>query len=151
MARADLEPAKGRVCVALLGPLAVSVGGVDRGIGSRSQRRALAVLAVSAPGVVSADRLADVSWSGVLPRSWSSSLQSYISRLRAVLGPGALTSHPTGNALSVDADDIDLVRFEATATLAVRTVGQPEVALVRSEEALALWRGRPLAEFADEE
>ena len=87
--------------------------------------------------VVSADRLADIVWSGAPPPSAGASLQTYVSRLRALVGPDVIVTRPPGYLLQtawVDAQEFERLLREQSL-----------------DEAIALWRGRPFAEFADEE
>src|SRR5688572_30902107 len=106
-------------------------------VGSLSQRRLLSALLVHVGEVVSTDRLADIVWSGEPPPSAGASLQVYVSRLRLLLGSEVIVTRPPGYALGaawVDAREFDrLLRNGAL------------------EDAISLWRGRPFAEFADEE
>ncbi|MEO8692078.1 MAG: BTAD domain-containing putative transcriptional regulator [Acidimicrobiales bacterium] len=121
----------------VLGALDVQRDGATVAVGSLNQRRLLSALLVHSGAVVSADRLADIVWSGAPPPSAGASLQTYVSRLRALLGPDVIVTRPPGYLL--DAAWVDAHEFER---------------LLREqspEEAIALWRGRPFAEFADDE
>ena len=60
----------------------------------------------------------------------------YVSQLRKVIGKERLQTKAPGYLLSVGPEELDAQRFERL------------VAEHRSDEALALWRGPPLAEFA---
>ena len=131
-----------------LGPLEVRAAGVVLPLGGQRQRGVLAVLLLNANTVVSIDRLVDDVWGEEAPRTANAYVQNCISRLRVVLGHDVIETHPAGYLLRVHAEDVDALRF-ARAVQEARTLEPPErVALLG--EALALWRGQPLAEFAFE-
>ena len=134
----------------LLGSLSVERDGRPVVLGSPSQRRLLAMLAVHCHGVVSADRLADVVWGGEPPVSAAAGLQTYVSRLRSTLGAEAIRTQPPGYVLDLTDDAFDASRFERLVADAVETSSAEHV-LECSALADGLWRGPPLAEFADEE
>ena len=145
--------------VRVLGPVEVSVAGRPLPLGGTKQRAVLAVLALQADRVVSVDRLVDALWGQAPPDSAVNAVQVYVSRLRKTLhtdqpdSPAAiLRRRSPGYVLELDeADRLDLHRFERLAGEGVRAVGAaPERAAAILREALDLWRGRPLAEFADE-
>ncbi len=77
-----------------------------------------------------------------------------MSQLRAALDdaePGArrlVVSRPPGYLLDVTPDAVDAGRFEA---LVAQATGDPHTRVALLDEALALWRGPVLADFADEE
>lgn len=140
--------------VRLLGRLDVLVDGASRPLGGHRQRAVLAVLAVHANEVLSVDRLADEVWGGSPPPSAHGTLQRYVSHLRHALrgAPIAIESKRPGYLLGVAPDDIDVCRFERLVRegRGLLLGGSPDIAAVRLHEALALWRGEPLADFADE-
>ena len=125
------------VRLGVLGALDVRRDDAPVVVGSLSQRRLLSALLVHEGEVVSADRLADIVWSGAPPPSAGASLQTYVSRLRALLGPDVIVTRPPGYLL--DAAWVDAREFE-------RLLREQSL-----EEAIGLWRGRPFAEFADDE
>src|ERR671936_3103396 len=133
----------------LLGPLLVSRDGVPLRLGGPKLRTLLAILLLEANKVVSADRLVDSLWGENPPETARNTLQVYVSQLRKLLSPGALETAPPGYRLLVDPDAADLLRFER---LAVRgrtalAAGDPATAAEELAEALALWRGPPLADL----
>ena len=137
----------------LLGPLLVSRDGVPLPLGGPKLRTLLAILLLEANKVVSADRLVDSLWGENPPETARNTLQVYVSQLRKLLSPGALETAPPGYRLVVDLDAVDLLRFER---LAVRgrtalAAGDPATAAAELAEALALWRGSPLADLAWEQ
>ncbi len=118
----------------------------------------LAVLLHARGEPVTVDTLVDRVWDGEPPPSAVDTLHSYLSRLRGRLrravGDGmARVARPSSRLyqLRADPDDIDLLRFGRLRSEAVAAAARDErelaVGLLRTAE--ALWRGEPLAEFAD--
>ena len=133
----------------VLGPL--EVGG-DEGpveLGGVKQRSLLAMLLLHAGEVVSTDRLVDALWGGSPPLRSGKSIQVYVSRLRKTLADDRLVTRPPGYVLYVEPPEFDLARFEQLVAEA-RAVA-PEAASAKLAEALALWRGPPLADLAYEQ
>src|SRR5215204_5846352 len=97
------------------------------------------MLALEAGRTVSSDRLAEGLWGEAPPATAPKMVQLYVSRLRRVLnGNGAeIVTRGRGYELRLPDDEVDAIRFE-------RLVD------TRPREALALWRGEPLADLADE-
>src|SRR3984957_13228401 len=79
----------------VLGPLSVSNNGEAVPLGGRKQRTLLAVLLLHASQPVSRARLVDALWAEQRPASWAESLDSYLYRLRRLLGHDRL-SHEAG-------------------------------------------------------
>jgi DNA-binding SARP family transcriptional activator len=145
--------------VAVLGPLEVRRGDAPVPLGARLQRAALAVLVVEAGRVVPADRLVDLLWSGHPPPRATASLHTTIAHLRRALEPDrapratgtVLLSAPPGYRLVREAVRVDADRFERLLGEAAGLLGADDRrALALLDDALALWRGPALAEFADE-
>jgi len=144
-----------RVKVGILGPFEVQVG--DTGtiaLGGLRQRAVLAVLTLQANQVVSTDRLIDELWGDQARPRAAHTLQVFISRLRSRLGAGGsrLITRPPGYVFELNVDDVDAAVFErmiagARAGLAAGSASEAEAQLV---QALALWRGSPLADFTYE-
>jgi DNA-binding SARP family transcriptional activator len=133
----------------ILGPIEVLAGnGEPLRLEGQKQRAVLAVLLLHANHVVSTEFLVDALWGESPPRTATTSLQNSISALRKLLGPDVLLTRPPGYRLAVDPDSIDLDRFERLVASA-RDL-EPEKRSERLREALALWRGEPLAEVAFE-
>jgi DNA-binding SARP family transcriptional activator len=108
-------------------------------LGGPLQRAVLALLLTRPNEVVSADRLIDELWSGAPPRTAANTVQYYVSQLRKLLGSDRILTRAPGYAIRVEPGELDLERFE-------RLVVAGDVAALR--EALDLWRGPPLADFA---
>jgi WD40 repeat protein/DNA-binding SARP family transcriptional activator len=133
----------------ILGPLEVWDGDRLLQLGGAKRRAALALLVVNANEVVGADRFVDGLWGHAAPGNAMSALHNHISRLRKELGAELVASEGWGYALRVDPETIDLHRFERLAAEA-QPLRAPERA-DRLAEALALWRGAPLADLTFEE
>jgi WD40 repeat protein/DNA-binding SARP family transcriptional activator len=138
-----------------LGSLAVVVDGQEVPIGGPRQRRLLAMLLIHRGEVVSVDRLAEAVFAGEPTDAAATTLRSYVARMRRVLAGGdveVVTKAP-GYALEAPADRHDAGRFEELLDLGRRQLsgGDPALALTTLRQALDLWRGPALAEFADEE
>src|SRR6187455_1746519 len=89
-------PSSGVLACKVLGAVMLQGGPLS----STRQRRALAALVVAHGEVVSADRLADIVWDGDPPSNMNA-LQTYMSRLRAVLGVDSIQTRPPGYALAL--------------------------------------------------
>ena len=100
--------------------------------------------------MVSSDRLIEELWGEHTPDSGRTALQVRVSHLRKTLGEaGALViTRAPGYMLRVDAEQLDLTRFERL--IGEADVAPPSVAASKLREALALWRGPPLADLAFE-
>jgi DNA-binding SARP family transcriptional activator len=144
----------------VLGPLEVLDDGRPLALGGAKQKALLAVLLLNANEVVSSDRLIDELWGAEPPRTAAKSLQTMVSQLRKLLEPErasgeagrVLVTRPPGYALEIDPEQLDLVRFRALAAegRAALAEGDPGRAADAFREALGLWRGDPLADFAYE-
>jgi predicted ATPase/DNA-binding SARP family transcriptional activator len=141
----------------VLGPLGVEYDGHAVPIGSPLQRRLLAVLLVHARTVVSADRLVDVLWGDRPPAAAMQGLWTCVARVRQALkeptGTNAgevLITRPPGYLLAVEPEQVDAGRFERLLADASRDAAdRPRAAGDTLDQALSLWRGPALVEFAD--
>ncbi|MEV5824672.1 BTAD domain-containing putative transcriptional regulator [Spirillospora sp. NPDC052242] len=141
----------------VLGPLAVWT---DEGAAVRvpelKVRALLAHLLVHRGRPVPVDRLVDDLWRERMPRNPVGTLQTRVSQLRRALDaaePGGrelVVSQAPGYLLRVDPGMVDGDRFHALAARA-RAADDPRVRAALLADALALWRGRAYADFADEE
>jgi peptide/nickel transport system substrate-binding protein len=136
----------------ILGPLEVWTDNRALPLGGPKQRALLALLLLNGNEVVSRDRLIDSLWGERAPDSAQRSLDTYVSRLRTLLGAGRIERRPPGYLLRVDAGELDLERFEALLEQgrAAAASGNPATARDRFRDALGLWRGRPLADLEPE-
>ena len=140
--------------IRLLGAFTVDADDGARPLGGLRQRAVLAALAVHANEVVSIDRLADDVWSGEPPRSAVATLQRYVSHLRKALDglPVTIETRGPGYVLDVAPELLDTWCFERLIEAARDLYStDPQGAIDRVDEALAYWRGAPLADFAYEE
>src|SRR5918994_4146843 len=140
----------------ILGPLEVDDRGRRLSLRGPRQRALLVSLLLRAGEIVPEERLLEEVWRGDPPPSGGASLRVRISQLRKALAaagsPPALATRPPGYVLEVDAGQVDALRFErllgeGRAQLAE---GDPAAAAETLREALELWRGPALAEFADD-
>jgi DNA-binding SARP family transcriptional activator len=144
--------------VRILGPLEVRAMGQPLPLGGTKQRAVLAMLVLHANQVVSIDDLVDGLWGQAPPDSATNAVQVYISRLRKLLqadpregSAHLLVRRRPGYLLKLDADELDLARFERLALQGTQALlAAPGLAAAKLREALGLWRGAPLAEFVDE-
>ena len=135
----------------VLGPLEVILDGQSIALGGPKQRAVLAMLVLYANETVSRGRLVDAMWGEHAPPTAHRSLDSYISRLRTLLGADRVVRHASGYALKVEQDELDASRFEHLVERGLHQRStQPEAALTDLEHALALWRGPALADLLDE-
>mgnify|MGYP001374707123 CR=1 FL=1 len=135
----------------LLGPLLVRQDGTEVPIPAGKQRVLLAALLLNPGRAMTADELAELLWEAGPPASARETVHNYVKRLRQALGDTdrtLVTTQADGYQLRVCADEVDILRFEAMtgeARQALRA-GHGGQAADRLREALALWRGKPLAD-----
>ena len=96
----------------LLGPLAVLVDGRPLAVGGPKQRAALAMLLLNANAPVSRDRLLEAVWGDDPPPGATRSLDSYLSRLRGLVGEDRVVRQAPGYLLRVYPGELDLERFD---------------------------------------
>lgn len=123
----------------LLGPLEVADDDRPVTVPSAQQRLLLAMLLVEAGRTVDAGALIDALWGDRLPGDPAAALRTQVSRLRRRLGSGAsdLITDEVGYRLVVGDGCLDTQEFERL------------LADDRVDDALVLWRGSALGEFAD--
>ncbi|HSC90965.1 MAG TPA: AfsR/SARP family transcriptional regulator [Gaiellaceae bacterium] len=136
----------------LLGPLEALDGDRRLPLGGGQQRALLALLLLEANRVVPAERLVDELWPEGPPQTAATAVQVYVSRLRKALGPAAIATRGRGYVVEVEDGRLDLQRFEALAAAGRRALaeGDAERAATLLRDALAEWRGPPLADLAGE-
>jgi predicted ATPase/DNA-binding SARP family transcriptional activator len=114
---------------------------------------------MNANEIVSRERLIDSLWPDNPPASAANAVQVHISQLRKTLAStgvdatALVVTQPPGYVLRLDEEQLDVTRFdrllrEAATALAHAAYGDAAALL---DEALALWRGAPLADLATEE
>jgi len=137
----------------ILGPLEVVGEAGELELGGKKQRELLALLLLHANQVVPAWRLIDLVWDDDRPADSAKALQVLVSRLRrALASEDVLQTRPGGYLLEVDPQTFDLARFEERAANGRRLLAAGDAAGARRAlaDALALWRGPPLADLASE-
>jgi YVTN family beta-propeller protein len=133
----------------LLGSLDVDTGNGKVSIPAGKQRSLLVLLALHPNQPVSSDRIMDALWGETPPASANAIVQTYVSRLRKILGESRIETVGHGYRLLLGDGERDIDRV---ARLRERARSEPP--LQRSEslrEALELFRGQPLADVASEE
>jgi DNA-binding SARP family transcriptional activator len=139
----------------LLGPLLVRQGGVAVPVPPGMQRSLLAALLLSANKVVPVAELAEVLWGADPPPSALPSLRNVVLRLRRSLGDAGharIIAEPSGYWIRVEPGELDLDRFDALLSAARQAsrAGSAADAAGLLRDALALWRGQPLAGIPSE-
>jgi DNA-binding SARP family transcriptional activator/Tfp pilus assembly protein PilF len=139
----------GEVRIGVLGPLAAWRRGVPVALGPPMQRAVLGLLALDTGTGLSRSAIIDALWGDDPPMTAPSMLHSYISRLRRLLGPGGPVGIPgNGYRLEHAASELDLRTFGALIRGAQKARAEDELttACQAYGDALALWRGEPLAD-----
>jgi len=134
--------------VGILGPVELR-GPVH--LGGAMERCLLAALAVRCGEAVSAESLVDALWADDPPRTAAKTLQNYVLHVRrAMAGMTGLSivTQPSGYCLRAPPETVDARRAESLIT-AGRRDPDPAAAARRFRQALDLWRGPALQEFAD--
>ena len=137
----------------ILGPLDVIAEGVPLNLGGPRQRALLAYLLIHAGAPVVRDQIIEDLWGDARPAQVENVLRVLVSRLRGALGPVEIVAAGGGYMLELGDGVLDARRFEQLAAEgqdALRA-GDAEHAAGRLREALALWQGNALVDFAYEE
>src|SRR3954447_7388346 len=146
----------------LLGPMEVSVDGAPAKLPGTAERALLAQLLLSPGRTIPATMLVDRLWSeSTLPVDPMNALQIRVSKLRRALkamGVGdVVTREGVGYRATIDPSTVDALDFadrvrtaRAAAANAADNGGIHEAHMQAYDDALALWRGDPLSDFADE-
>jgi peptide/nickel transport system substrate-binding protein len=135
------------ICV--LGPLEVRVNGAAAALGGPKQRAVLAMLLLHGNEVVSRDRLVNGVWGERPPEAAQRSLDSYVSRLRAILGADRIERRAPGYVVRLEPGELDLERFETLLEegRAAAANGDAATASEALRQALGLWHGPALADL----
>ena len=142
-----------RMHVRILGPLEVEDEKAPVALGGQRQRALLAVLVLARGSVVSSDRLIDGLWEEEAPATARNVVQGHVSQLRKAFGGnGRLETRGHGYVLHLEQGELDVDQFEELFADGRRllTEDDPAAASGALLEALALWRGPALADFAYE-
>lgn len=141
------QPPSLRVAIGLLGPLRVEVDGVEVRISAARERAVLTRLAMDTGRTVSDGQLIEAVWGEAPPASARSTLQTYISHLRRILGPDTVAREANGYRLHGASVDVDAF---LDGLVVARTATDPAVAAEGLRVALARWRGAALADLPDD-
>ncbi|WP_116950804.1 BTAD domain-containing putative transcriptional regulator [Jiangella endophytica] len=136
--------------VGILGPVRLSDGDTVVAVGGARLRALLTRLALEPGTVVAVPALVDAVWPDQPPGDPVNAVQTLVSRLRRLLPAGTRVRQVAGGyRLELAADDVDAERFERLARTGRDRLraGAPADATPALREALALWRGRPLADL----
>jgi DNA-binding SARP family transcriptional activator/predicted ATPase len=136
-----------QIQISMLGPLALAVDGRPVVVAGRRRRALIARLALDPGRPVSMYRLAEDLWENDDERRSLPTLRTYVAKLRQLIphGTAILVSEPAGYALALDVDSVDAFRFEQL----VHGAGGDDRHVERVlTEALSMWRGNALEEFA---
>ncbi|HEY2224075.1 BREX system ATP-binding domain-containing protein [Actinomycetospora sp.] len=139
------------VALRLLGPLElVGCTGTVR-LGGAKERCLLTALAIRAGEVVSEDRLVDALWEDVPPRTATKTLQNHVLRLRRLVAgcDATIITRPPGYLLEIGSTDGALAETLIAEARRAADRDDHTAALAGNDEALTLWRGPALAEFAE--
>jgi predicted ATPase/DNA-binding SARP family transcriptional activator len=136
----------------LLGQIEAAANGQPLAIRGQRQRALLALLLREPGRTVSIDHLSDELWHGKPPPEATRTLRTYVSRLRTVLGHDAIATRASGYAIEIEADQVDVHRFERLLRQGREALarGAAGLAAERLHAALALWRGVALGDVADD-
>ena len=134
--------------VRLLGPVDVMVDGRPRPVHGLRRRAVLAALALHGGETVSTGRLVDAVWGRAAPPAAVNTLQSHVSYLRKIVGSkAAIATRAPGYVLDLGQDGTDVQLAERLLRQGMESA-DPGRGVRDLREALALWRGRPLADVA---
>ncbi|WP_203909409.1 AfsR/SARP family transcriptional regulator [Rhizocola hellebori] len=135
--------------VRLLGPVEVVSGGLVTAVPGLRRRALLAVLGLHPGRAVSSDQLIDAVWDDRPPATATNTLQRNISYLRELLGSkDAIVAKPAGYLLDIGGEATDVEQAERLISQG-RQASSPHEAVRHLRAALALWRGRALADVAE--
>jgi DNA-binding SARP family transcriptional activator/tetratricopeptide (TPR) repeat protein len=136
----------------VLGPLRAWRGATVH-LGGPRQRAVLGLLALHPESGLSRAAIVDTLWGDDPPATAVSMIQSYVSRLRYLLGMGGpdtpLVATAGGYRLSAAACDLDQVAFAALVSRAraSHAAGDLPAACEAYDLGLGLWRGEPLMDI----
>jgi predicted ATPase/DNA-binding SARP family transcriptional activator len=133
----------------VLGPLEVSSDSETIPVRGAKRRGVLTYLLAHVGEPQSSDRIVDAVWAETASSGSVATVQTYVSQLRKLFGEEdrLLTHRAGGYVLDLTPDALDASRFEA-AVAAASALDDGDHRLALLDEALELWRGPPLDEFA---
>ncbi len=135
----------------ILGRLEADSAGRRVALGGWQQRALLAILLLERGRAVSVDRLIDELWGEQPPKAAEHTVRVYVSQLRKLLGEDAVETRERGYALRVEPGALDADRFQKLVIDGHQqaVAGNRAAASQTLLEAFELWRGPPLADFAE--
>src|SRR4051812_12425278 len=140
----------------LLGPVELISGRRSLSIGGPRQRVVLAMLGLNANRVTPVDHLVEALWSTEPPSTARGQIQTCVSSLRKLFGPGVhpgeFRTRPPGYLPDIATTDLDTEEFTnlPTAARVKADGGDLAEAAAILRQALALWRGPALADVDSE-
>ena len=138
--------------VLILGPLVVEREGRPVSLGGHQAKVVLAGLVLGLNHAVPSDHLAWALWQDAPPLTAHDTIQSYVSKLRHVLGGEAIRREEQSYTLVADPDQVDACRFERLVRHAEQVITtDPQEASNLCRRALGEWRGPVLGVIGDEE
>ena len=143
----------------ILGPLELWRDRVAVPVPAARQRDLLVALALPPGRVLSTERLVALLWSEDPPATARNTLHTLVRRLRRRLaatpeqGARLLQTRTTGYLLDLAPEQVDAYRFDRLLRSGAQALagGDPSAAAQLLDEALALFRGPPLADAASQE
>ncbi|BAW09824.1 BTAD domain-containing putative transcriptional regulator [Nocardia seriolae] len=144
-----------RAQVGVLGPVQLTIGGVEQQLGGPKQRAVLAYLTINANRPVSVEALASAVWEDNPPPDGRVSLHAIVSNLRKPLRDGGIDARNmlqhmgTGYRIVVEDTACDVFRFRARRENGLRALaaGRFSAATDILSDALAQWRGPVLSDL----
>jgi DNA-binding SARP family transcriptional activator len=143
------------VRIGVLGAVRVWRAGGEFSPGAPLRCAVLAMLALRAGRLVTMGELIEGLWGERAPASAEGSIYTYVSGLRSVLAPGRsgrehnglLEGDRSGYLLRIAREDVDALNAEERRATAqrLRESGELDAALSMLDDAVARWRGEPLA------
>ncbi|WP_037887400.1 BTAD domain-containing putative transcriptional regulator [Streptomyces sp. NRRL S-87] len=142
----------------VLGPVEIETGeGFQATPKALKLRSLLAYLCVHRGEAVSSSRLTEALWSGAPPRTASTALHVYVSKLRKHLdglgldASSVITTQPPGYRLNPGDYTLDVAELDTLLTTAaeLRRRGCPERASQVLGRAVSLWQGRALEDLRE--
>ncbi|MFE0509982.1 SAV_2336 N-terminal domain-related protein [Streptomyces sp. NPDC058964] len=145
-----LSPHHAGLRFSLLGPLRVTLGGRPVPVDDPREQAVLCMLLLREGRPATGDELAAGLGNDPVPFVTDGLLDTYVARLRQVLGPDVLTVEETGYALRLERlcapDDVDVLRARRLAAGSERARAAEDLPASRelAQQALELWRDEPL-------
>lgn len=126
----------------VLGPVELLRDGMPVPLGGNTTLALLGGLLSSPNRVVPVSTILEWLWDGKLPEHPRAALHNGISRVRRLVGAGALQTHAGGYSLLAHAGNLDLLRFEQLREAARNAVlrGAAMDAVTALDEAVGLWQ-----------